>query len=210
MAGRLPLHAQQGEPGRPLLQGSAPARTSTGQGPEEQTTTEQENQVFDVNGIGVNFTLVNAVGAANGDATENQGERTDLTLDTAIFTNTANAGGVIGGGGTDARGQLEQREQNGGAATLFRTPNWLAKSAAAFEGWARHNTKIIPMQDVDAGVAAHNLGGPRPKSWYVISGGPFEGVWFETTTGRFVRTMSAMQIAVLADLAQASLTSHGK
>eukprot|EP00965_Chrysotila_dentata_P166535 5498445-Pleurochrysis_carterae.AAC.1 len=60
--------------------------------------------------------------------TTQQTTKVNATLDTAIFTNTVDAGGVIEGGRTDAGGLLEQREQNGGAIPLFQTPAGLVKS----------------------------------------------------------------------------------
>eukprot|EP00965_Chrysotila_dentata_P103175 3406392-Pleurochrysis_carterae.AAC.2 len=99
-----------------MLSVSELARTSTGEGPQKKQQVERiknardnnakrlqvanlpicsavatghvGEQIIDVNAIGVNFALINAVKAAVGDRAEDQGEQTDPSLDYAVSTDT--------------------------------------------------------------------------------------------------------------------------
>eukprot|EP00965_Chrysotila_dentata_P253115 6211069-Pleurochrysis_carterae.AAC.2 len=52
-------------------------------------------EVIEVNGIGMNFTAVNAVGAASVNLTDDQGEHIDPSLDFAVPASTSNCGADV-------------------------------------------------------------------------------------------------------------------
>eukprot|EP00965_Chrysotila_dentata_P222518 6193020-Pleurochrysis_carterae.AAC.1 len=85
---------------------------------------------------------------------------------------------TVAGGGELAEALPGQGEQSGDATPLFLTPIGIVDNTTAFERRARISGEILPMQDLDAEVPEQELEGPVPKSWYVIIGGPFEGVRF--------------------------------
>eukprot|EP00965_Chrysotila_dentata_P198478 6178811-Pleurochrysis_carterae.AAC.1 len=92
------------------------------------------------------------------------------------------------------------------ATPLFQTPTRLVESATAFQRRAKLDGEIIKMQDLDAGVTDQELKGPMPKSWYVVIGGPFEGVRFGNYDREIRQDVDCMRFAVLTDQTQASLT----
>eukprot|EP00965_Chrysotila_dentata_P094479 3123425-Pleurochrysis_carterae.AAC.1 len=135
----------------------------------------EPEQVMDVNGIGVNFTLVNAVEAASGDREDDQGEQTDPSLDYAVSTNTNTAP-------FDAAIHLPTSPQAGAAARkgdatpLCQTPT-MPHAPTTDILRARSGDEMPTLANLDAAAPNAEIPtDPLPKSWYVIIGGPFEGV----------------------------------
>eukprot|EP00965_Chrysotila_dentata_P163396 5396691-Pleurochrysis_carterae.AAC.3 len=81
----------------------------------------EHEQVIDVNEIGKNFTLLNAVEAATGDQEDDQGEQTDPSLDYAVLTNT-NTAPFDTAIHLPTSPQARAAAQYGKATPLFQTP----------------------------------------------------------------------------------------
>eukprot|EP00965_Chrysotila_dentata_P142481 4710168-Pleurochrysis_carterae.AAC.1 len=75
-------------------------------------------QITDVNGIGVNFTLVNAVEVAIGDNADDQGEQTDPSLDLAVSNDTNTAAGDASGAQPTLPLARANAQQGGGDAIV--------------------------------------------------------------------------------------------
>eukprot|EP00965_Chrysotila_dentata_P037973 1262187-Pleurochrysis_carterae.AAC.1 len=78
-------------------------------------------QIIDVNRIGVNLTLVNAVEAAFGDNADDQGEQTEPSLGFAVSDDTNMAPGEASGAQPTSP-LARAHAQQGGATPSFQTP----------------------------------------------------------------------------------------
>eukprot|EP00965_Chrysotila_dentata_P128333 4242926-Pleurochrysis_carterae.AAC.1 len=197
------------------------ARTPARQGPQEQTagrayqkrsreqreapsggesthlrsaisTGQPGKQILDVNGIGVNFTFVNAIDAVNGEHIDDQGEYTDPSLDFAAMANTKTAAGADQGAQPTSP-QARTAARNGEVPPSFQTPTI---SDAPTTDIQQAQVPAPPNSNIILPNAEFQQD-PAPKSWYLIIGGHLRGFVLETTIARFVRTSSGMQIARL-------------
>eukprot|EP00965_Chrysotila_dentata_P210761 6186085-Pleurochrysis_carterae.AAC.1 len=82
----------------------------------------RDMQAVDVNGCGANFTWINAVKGVDKNAFDNQGERTDPTLDTVVptSTNVIGAAHLIAMGHDSSEAKVQHETQYTVAAPLFQ------------------------------------------------------------------------------------------